>query len=125
MREFVAFVAAINLLLERGMAHVIHNTYNQIIEVIHTKSIEQTNFVKNIYAPFTVQELNDKMVELLKPADVKTEVKLVFQSIEGLHTAIPEYNGDWYFSGNYPTPGGTRLTNLAYKNFYEEDFRKY
>lgn len=124
MREFVAFLAAIDLLLERGMAYIIHDTYRSIIESIHSPLIEERNFVKDIYAPFTVEEINTKIVERLRPSDINAEVELVFQSLEGLHKAIPNHPGDWYFSGDYPTPGGVKLTNMAYKAFYEEDFRK-
>ena len=124
MREFVAFLAAIDLLLERGMAYIIHDTYRAIIESIHSPLIEERNFVKDIYAPFTVEEINKKIVERLRPSDISAEVELVFQSLEGLHKAIPNHPGDWYFSGDYPTPGGVKLTNMAYKAFYEEDFRK-
>ena len=80
--------------------------------------------MKDIYAPFTVEEINTKIVERLRPSDINAEVELVFQSLEGLHKAIPNHPGDWYFSGDYPTPGGVKLTNMAYKAFYEEDFRK-
>lgn len=125
MSEFVAFLAAIDLLLERGMAHVIHDTYNSIIKNIYSPILRERNFVKDIYMPFTVQEINHKIVERLKPAHLKADVELVFQSIEGLHQAIPNHLGDWYFTGDYPTPGGVERTNLAYKHFYEQDFRKY
>ncbi|WP_298629583.1 amidophosphoribosyltransferase [uncultured Porphyromonas sp.] len=124
MREFVAFLAAIDLLLERGMAYIIHDTYRAIIESIHSPLIEERNFVKDIYAPFTVEEINKKIVERLRPSDISAEVELVFQSLEGLQKEIPNHTGDWYFSGDYPTPGGVKLTNMAYKAFYEEDFRK-
>ncbi|MDO5035915.1 MAG: amidophosphoribosyltransferase [Porphyromonas sp.] len=125
MREFIVFLAAIDLLLERGMASLIHDTYNNILQALDTDLISERNFVKDIYEPFTVEELNERIVKLLKPEEVKTEVKLVYQSIEGLHQAIPNSPGDWYFTGNYPTPGGTRLTNKAFIEFYEQDFRKY
>lgn len=124
MREFVAFLSAIDLLLERGLSHVIHDTYRAIVDNLHTSLIEEQNFVKNIYEPFSVQEINEKIVERLRPKSIKAKVELVFQSIEGLHKAIPNHPGDWYFTGNYPTPGGMKLTNLAYKTFYEQDFRK-
>ncbi|MDN4753120.1 amidophosphoribosyltransferase [Porphyromonadaceae bacterium W3.11] len=125
MREFVVFVAAIELLLERGEAHIIHETYNNIIKNLNTGVLREHNFVKDIYKPFSVHELNEKIIEILKPKGLKTEISLVYQSIEGLHKAIPNHKGDWYFTGDFPTPGGTELTNIAYKNFYEQDFRKY
>ena len=82
------------------------------------------NFVKAIYEPFTMEEINTKIVELLKPDFVKSEVELVYQTMEGLHDAIPNHPGDWYFSGDYPTPGGTHLVNKAYMDYYENDFKK-
>lgn len=124
MREFVAFLAAIDLLLERGMAYVIHDTYRAIMDNLRTSLIKERNFVKDIYEPFSVDEINRKIVERLKPTGIKAEVELVYQSLEGLHTAIPNHPGDWYFSGDYPTPGGMEKTNLAYRAFYEQDFRK-
>jgi amidophosphoribosyltransferase len=80
---------------------------------------EQENVVKDIYRPFTAQQVSDKIAELLTPADINAEVKLVFQSIEGLHAACPEHSGDWYFTGNYPTPGGNRVVNRAFINYME------
>lgn len=124
MREFIAFLAAIDLLLERGMSYIIHDTYRSIVENIYTPLIKEQNFVKNIYAPFSVEEINAKIIERIRPKNLRAEVQLVFQSLEGLHTAIPNHPGDWYFSGDYPTPGGMELTNMAYKAFYEEDFRR-
>ena len=81
---------------------------------------EMKNCVRDIYAPFTVEEINAKVVEMLRPSGMKTPVEIVFQSIEGLHKAIPEHRGDWYFTGEYPTPGGTRLCLQAFVNFYEK-----
>ena len=79
--------------------------------------------VKELYKPFTVDELNRKMVEMLRPAEVSTPIELVFQSIEGLHKAIPNHNGDWYFTGNFPTPGGMKLANQAFINYYEKVYQ--
>ncbi len=122
MKEFVAFRAAIALLQERGMEHVIHQTYRNIREDMEHSSILTTNYVKDIYRPFTVEELNAKIVELLKPKEVATEVSIVYLSIEGLHEAIPNHPGDWYFTGDYPTPGGTHLVNQSFVDYYEQDF---
>lgn len=124
MKEFVAFRAAIALLIEKGMQVVIHETYARICQAIAQGTSNQTNFVKAIYAPFSVEEINQKIVELLKPSFVKAEVKLVYQSLEGLHAALPNHPGDWYFSGDYPTPGGTYLVNKAYMDYYESDYQK-
>ena len=80
--------------------------------------------VKAIYAPFSPEEISRKMVELLRPVNTNAEVELVFQSVEGLHTAIPNHPGDWYFSGDYPTPGGSHLVNKAFIDYIEQDYRK-
>ena len=79
--------------------------------------------VKELYKPFTVKELNEKMVELLRPEGVNTPIEIVFQSIEGLHKAIPNHKGDWYFTGNYPTAGGIKLANQAFINYYEKVYQ--
>ncbi|MBQ4029592.1 MAG: amidophosphoribosyltransferase, partial [Prevotella sp.] len=78
------------------------------------------NCVREIYEPFTTEEINEKIVEMLRPEEVTTPIELVFQSIDGLHQAIPNHRGDWYFTGNYPTPGGTKLCNQAYVNYVEK-----
>lgn len=113
MGEFIAFRAAIELLKERGMQHVIDDTYRRC------RLDPDENCVKSIYAPFTDEEVAAKIAEMLTPDEVKCEVELIFQSLEGLHNAIPDYPGDWYFSGDYPTRGGTRLVNRAFINYYE------
>ena len=77
------------------------------------------NCVRNLYKPFTIEEINNRIIEMLRPQGVTTPIELVYQSIEGLHEAIPQHKGDWYFTGNYPTPGGTRLCNRAFVNYIE------
>lgn len=124
MKEFVAFRAAVALLIERGKQVVIHDTYARIYKAMEEGNSRSENFVKAIYEPFTLDEINAKIVELLKPDFVKSEVELVYQTMEGLHDAIPNHPGDWYFSGDYPTPGGTHLVNKAYMDYYENDFKK-
>ena len=114
LEELCAFRAAIALLEERGMEQVIKDTY----EACKTSLTNETP-VRNIYAPFTVEEINDKMVDMLRPQDMEAPVELVFQSIEGLHTAIPNHHGDWYFTGHYPTPGGIRRVNEAFIEFFK------
>ena len=79
------------------------------------------NYVKEIYAPFTDEEISEKMVELLKPATVKADVQIVYQTLDGLHEACPEHAGDWYFSGDYPTPGGVKLVNQAFIDYVESE----
>lgn len=123
MREFIAFKAAIALLHERGMEKIIMEQYQKALKLRDTSWEEPIeNVVKEIYAPFEQQEISQKMVELLRPEDTTAEVQLLFQSVEGLHRAIPNYPGDWYFTGDYPTPGGSHLVNEAYINYIEQDY---
>lgn len=119
MSEFIAFRAAIALLEERGMQHVIEEVYEKCVAQKDKKKEEIVNHVKAIYAPFTDQEVSDKIAQMLTDKDINAEVKIVFQSIEDLHQACPNNTGDWYFSGNYPTPGGNRLVNNAFINYIE------
>ena len=119
MSEFIAFRAAIELLKERGMSYVIHEVYERCKKQVELPAGEQVNEVKDIYAPFTDKDISDKMVEMLTPKGTKAKVEIVYQTLEGLHQAVPSCPGDWYFSGNYPTPGGNRLVNIAYINYYE------
>ncbi len=120
LEELCAFRAAIALLQERGMQPLISDTY----QACKTDPLS-ANHVRKIYAPFTVDEINDKIVEMLRPEGMQTPVELVFQSIEGLHHACPNHPGDWYFTGRYPTPGGIRLCNEAFVNYVDKvlDFK--
>ncbi|MDE7142192.1 MAG: amidophosphoribosyltransferase, partial [Muribaculaceae bacterium] len=124
MAEFIAFRAAVELLKERGMAHILDETYRRCKEQTLLPAAEQVNCVKAIYAPFTDTDISRKMAEMLTPEGTKAEVEIVYQTIEGLHASVPGCPGDWYFSGDYPTPGGTRLVNLAYINYYEGNTTK-
>ena len=124
MEEFVAFRAAISLHKERGMEDRISDLYERIKSLMGSEEVRQTNFVKEIYEPFSVEELNQQMIKLMRPAEVTCPIDIVFQSIEGLHKAIPDNPGDWYFTGDYPTPGGMRLVNQAFIDYYEEDYRR-
>ena len=124
MEEFVAFRAAIALHQERGMEDRIGELYERIKSLMGSEEVRRTNFVKEIYEPFTVEELNQQMIKLMRPAEVTCPIDIVFQSIEGLHKAIPNNPGDWYFTGDYPTPGGMRLVNQAFIDYYEEDYRR-
>lgn len=119
MSEFIAFRAAIALLKERGMQSVIDGVYADCLHQIELPASEQTNAVKAIYEPFTTEEISRKMVKMLTPEGTKAEVEIVYQSIEGLHKAVGTCPGDWYFSGDYPTPGGNRLVNMSFVNYYE------
>lgn len=124
LEEFIAFRACIELLDDRGMRSLIEETYHACKEELKKSKEEMTCCVKALYRPFTPEELNVKMVEMLRPEGVTTPIELVFQSIEGLHEAIPGHKGDWYFTGNYPTPGGMRLANQAFINFIENVYNK-
>lgn len=119
LEEFVAFRAAVALLEERSQTAVLDEIYSDIIKAEAENRLTEQNFVKRLYAPFSVDELNTKMLELLMPEGIDIPVELVFQSMEGLHEAVPNHPGDWYFSGNYPTKGGNVLVNRAYINFYK------
>ena len=121
LEELCAFRAAIALLEERGMWQVITDTYSACKNSLtpNPSPKGEGNFVQAIYKPFSVEEINDKMVEMMRPQGMEAPIELVFQSIEGLHTAIPNHHGDWYFTGDYPTPGGIRRVNEAFVNWYE------
>ncbi|MGN1232708.1 MAG: amidophosphoribosyltransferase [Candidatus Cryptobacteroides sp.] len=118
--QFIAFKAAISLLLKRGMTDVIREAYKKSLAQVGLPKEQIINYVKDIYAPFTDEEISEEMVRLLTPAGTKAEVVLVYQSIEGLHQACPGHPGDWYFSGDYPTPGGNKLVNKAFIDYIEK-----
>lgn len=123
LEEFCVFRATIELLKERHMTDLIEKVYEDCkAELLKPKS-EMANCVREIYAPFLVEEINNKIVEMLRPEGMTTPIELVFQSLEGIHEAIPENKGDWYFTGHYPTPGGTKLCNQAFINYVEKVFR--
>lgn len=122
MNEFIAFKAAVALLRERGMAEVLLEAYRKAKLQQREEAEVLVNYVKEIYAPFTDEEISAKMVELLTPKDTKAKVEIVYQTLEGLHASCPDHPGDWYFSGDYPTPGGTRMVNQAFINYMEDDY---
>lgn len=125
MREFIAFRAAIALIKERGMQALLEQQYQRALELSSEGwSVEVENVVKAIYAPFTIEEISAKIVDLLRPEDLGAEVELVYPSIEELHKSIPNHLGDWYFSGDYPTPGGSHLVNKAFIDYMEQDYKK-
>ena len=119
MGEFAAFRAAIELLKDRGLDHIVDEVYKKSVAQKNKPKEEIVNYVKEIYAPFTDEEISAKMSEMLTPKGTKAKVEIVFQTIENLHKACPNNNGDWYFSGNYPTPGGNRMVNTAFINYIE------
>jgi amidophosphoribosyltransferase len=102
------------LLRERGMEQVLDSTYHNCLE-----QPDAENWVKAVYAPFTDEEISRKIADMLTPSNVEAEVEIIYQTLDGLHQAVPDHPGDWYFSGDYPTPGGVRLVNRAFVNFYE------
>ena len=123
LEEFCAFRATIELIKERGMYQLIEDTYNRCKEELKKPKTEMVNCVRDIYKPFTVKEINRKIIEMLRPEGMTTPVEIVFQSIEGLHEAIPHHKGDWYFTGYYPTPGGVKLVNQAFLRFVEKIYQ--
>ncbi|MGN1256639.1 MAG: amidophosphoribosyltransferase, partial [Bacteroidaceae bacterium] len=122
MEEFIAFRAAIELLKDRQSEHIITEVYNQCKAQEKRSSCEMQNYVKEIYAPFTDEDISAKIVEMLRPNDVTTPIEIVYQTLDGLHRACPAHTGDWYFSGDYPTPGGVKLLDKAFINYYENIF---
>jgi amidophosphoribosyltransferase len=124
--DFIAFRAAIELLKETGKESLIEEIYRLAKDEVLKPAEEVKNMVKEIYKPFCTDEISKKISSLLKSDEIKTEVEIVFQSIEGLHEACPGHSGDWYFTGNYPTPGGNKVVNQSFINFYEgKDIRAY
>jgi amidophosphoribosyltransferase len=119
MDEFVAFRAAIALLKERGLQHIIDETYEKCKAQENLPKENIINYVKGIYEPFTDEEIAMKIAEILTPEKIQTEVSIVYQSLESLHKACPNHRGDWYFSGNYPTPGGNKIVVNSFIKYYE------
>ncbi|MBF9255368.1 amidophosphoribosyltransferase [Pontibacter sp. 172403-2] len=119
MKEFVAFRALLGLLSDRGLSNKIDDVYDKCMAAVGTPAFQQTNFVQELYDMFTHYELADKVAEIVKAPEVNAEVEVIYQTIEDLHLACPNHKGDWYFTGNYPTPGGTGVVNRAFMNFME------
>lgn len=124
--DFIAFKAALELLKETNQYHIVDETYQKCKEQQLKSDEEIVNYVRDIYKPFTPEQISDKIAQMLKTSEINAEVEVIYQSIEGLHRACPDNKGDWYFTGNYPTPGGSRVVNQAFINFYEgNDKRAY
>ena len=119
MGEFIAFNAAIALLKESGQEHIIEEVYRKSKAQENLPKEEIVNYVKEIYAPFTDEQISAKITELVTPDNINAEIEIVFNTIESLHKACPENTGDWYFTGDYPTPGGNKVVNQAFINYYE------
>ncbi|MNY32579.1 hypothetical protein D3C86_1668020 [compost metagenome] len=119
MGEFVAFEAAVSLLRKRGLAHIIDEVYQKCLVSITADIDDIDNYVKEIYEPFTDDEISNEIARIITPHHLKAEVKVIFQTLDNLHIACPDHKGDWYFSGNYPTPGGNKVVNKAFMNWVE------
>lgn len=126
MGDFIAFQAAIELLKESGQKQLLLDVYTECVQAEKSNKLMSKNFVKAIYKPFSVDEISKKIGMMLRPEDVNAEVKVIYQTIEGLHEACPDNKGDWYFTGDYPTPGGNAVVNRAFMNYMEgKDGRGY
>ncbi|WP_299533345.1 amidophosphoribosyltransferase [Ulvibacterium sp.] len=119
LEDFIAFRAALALHKEKGSYSIVEEIYKKCVDQLQTKDQEVVNYVKEFYAPFTAVEISQKIGELLSPKGIGSEVQIIYQTIESLHEACPKNLGDWYFTGNYPTPGGNRVVNKAFINFFE------
>ena len=121
---FIAFKAALALLKDTNQYHIVDDVYKKCKEQQSKTDVEIVNHVKEIYKPFSAEEISVKIAEMLKTKDIQAQVEVIYQSIEGLHKACPENHGDWYFTGNYPTPGGLRVVNQSFINFYEKNSKR-
>jgi len=119
LSDFIAFRAAIELLNETKQSNIINEVYKKSKAQENLPKEEIINYVKLIYKPFTAEQISTKIAQMLKEKDIKAEVQIIFQSIEDLHEACPENTGDWYFTGNYPTPGGNKVVNQSFINYIE------
>jgi len=119
MGEFVAFEAAVSLLYKHDMGHIVEEVYQKCIASLNLPKEEVPNYVKEIYAPFTEDEISAEISAIIRGAHIKSEVEVIYQTLDNLHVACPNHKGDWYFSGDYPTPGGNRVVNRAYMNWVE------
>ncbi|WP_255373220.1 amidophosphoribosyltransferase [Chitinophaga sp. YR627] len=117
--DFVAFKAAIELLKDHGKEHILQEAYGLCMELQRTNTLHAQNVVRNIYKPFTTEEISAKIAEIITPTGIGAKVDVIYQSIDGLHQACPNNLGDWYFTGNFPTPGGNRVVNKAFMNYME------
>lgn len=122
MDEFIAFVAAVELLKDTNQLGILEEAYKKSKAQLNLPRQQMKNYVKDIYAPFTDQNVSQKIAELVKPEHFNAELQIVYLPIEGLHKACPNHKGDWYFSGNYPTPGGVKLVNDAFINYVEKNY---
>jgi amidophosphoribosyltransferase len=117
MKEFVAFRAALALLKERGLEHILDEVNLRCLHALENGTAAEENFVKAIYAPFTDEEISNKIAEIVRPKGLKAELSIVYQTVANLNVACPDHLGDWYFTGNFPTPGGNQVVNKSFVNF--------
>jgi amidophosphoribosyltransferase len=120
MGDFIAFQAAVGLLADNGQEGKLKEIYDQCKQAEAANKLHEQNFVKGVYDSFTAEEISTKIAKMLRHEEVTAEVDVIYQSIEGLHEACPHNQGDWYFTGNYPTPGGNRVANRAFMNYMEK-----
>jgi amidophosphoribosyltransferase len=119
LKDFVAFQAMLALLKDHNKEHLLQEVYQKCKQQEHIPKEEVVNFVKELYAPFTDEQISNKIAEIIRPDDISAEVSVIYQTVENLHEACPDHKGDWYFTGNYPTPGGNKVVNKAFINFME------
>jgi amidophosphoribosyltransferase len=119
MGDFIAFRAVIALLTDKGMTNIIDEVYNKIKALEASGELHTENVVRQLYKPFTPEDISDKIAQLITPEDIKIPVEVIYQTIEDLHLCCPTNTGDWYFTGNYPTPGGNKVCNKAFVNYVE------
>ncbi len=119
MGDFIAFAATVELLKDNGQDSILTDVYKKCKAQEHLPKEQVVNYVKEVYKPFTAEQISDKISEMLTPKGINASVKIIYQSIENLHIACPNHKGDWYFTGNYPTPGGNKVVNKAFMNYIE------
>lgn len=119
MGEFVAFEAAVSLLKESGQEEILHQVYEKCVDSAKLPKEKVVNYVKAIYEPFTDQQISDRIAQIITPKDINCKIEVLYQTLDNLHKACPDHTGDWYFSGDYPTPGGNKVVNRAYVNWME------
>jgi len=119
MGEFIAFQATVELLKDNQQQHLLADVYAECLQSEKSNKLASQNFVKRVYKQFSIEQINTKIAQMLRPEDVKAEVEIIYQTIENLHEACPHNQGDWYFTGDYPTPGGNAVVNKAFMNYVE------
>ena len=119
MEDFIAFRAAISLLKSEGKENIIKETYKDCLEELKLPSLKMKNKVSKIYSSYTDEDISNEVSKILKEKEIKTKVQVIFQTVKSLHSACPKNLGDWYFTGDYPTPGGNKVVNQSFVNYFE------